>query len=39
VAGWVAHWREQITDNRILRPTQIYVGEPDRKYVPMEDRR
>ena len=38
VAGWVAHWREQLTDNRILRPTQIYVGEPDRKYVPMEER-
>jgi len=38
VAGWVAHWREQIADNRILRPTQIYVGEPDRDYVPMEKR-
>jgi len=38
VAGWVAHWREQIADNRILRPTQIYVGETDRKYVPMEER-
>ncbi len=39
VAGWVAHWREQIADNRILRPTQIYVGESDRKYLPMEQRR
>jgi citrate synthase len=38
VAGWVAHWREQIADNRILRPTQIYVGEPDRKYVAIEKR-
>jgi citrate synthase len=38
VAGWVAHWREQIADNRILRPTQIYVGESDRKYLPMEQR-
>jgi citrate synthase len=38
VAGWVAHWREQIADNRILRPTQIYVGEPDRPYVPIEQR-
>jgi citrate synthase len=38
VAGWVAHWREQIADNRILRPTQIYVGEPERKYVPIEQR-
>jgi citrate synthase len=38
VAGWVAHWREQIADNRILRPTQVYVGEPHRKYVPTEQR-
>jgi citrate synthase len=38
VAGWVAHWREQIADNRILRPTQIYVGEADRRYVPIEER-
>jgi citrate synthase len=38
VAGWVAHWREQIADNRILRPTQIYVGEPDRRYVSIEQR-
>jgi citrate synthase len=38
VAGWVAHWREQIADNRILRPTQIYVGEPGRKYVAIEKR-
>jgi citrate synthase len=38
VAGWVAHWREQIADNRILRPTQIYIGEADRKYVPIEQR-
>jgi citrate synthase len=38
VAGWVAHWREQIADNRILRPTQIYVGEPNRKYVAIEKR-
>jgi len=39
VAGWVAHWREQIADNRILRPTQIYVGESDRKYLSMDQRR
>ncbi|MCG6886085.1 MAG: citrate synthase, partial [Proteobacteria bacterium] len=37
-AGWLAHWREQLADNRIFRPTQIYTGEPRRKYVPIEKR-
>jgi citrate synthase len=26
-AGWLAHWQEQIRQNRIFRPTQIYTGE------------
>ncbi len=25
-AGWLAHWREQLSDNRIYRPTQVYTG-------------
>ncbi|HFC53794.1 MAG TPA: citrate synthase [Gammaproteobacteria bacterium] len=37
-AGWLAHWREQLSDNRIFRPTQVYTGEPLRDYVPMERR-
>ena len=37
-AGWLAHWREQLADNRIFRPTQIYTGEPLRSYVPIEKR-
>lgn len=37
-AGWLAHWREQLTDNRIFRPTQVYTGEPPRKYVPINKR-
>ncbi|GMR16246.1 MAG: citrate synthase [Gammaproteobacteria bacterium] len=37
-AGWLAHWREQLKDNRIFRPTQVYTGEPVRKYVPINDR-
>ncbi|MDH5547288.1 MAG: citrate synthase [Gammaproteobacteria bacterium] len=37
-AGWLAHWREQLSDNRIFRPTQIYVGEKNRVYVPLADR-
>lgn len=38
IAGWMAHWREQLSDNRIFRPTQIYTGEPLRPYVDIEKR-
>ena len=37
-AGWLAHWREQISDNRIYRPTQIYIGSDVRGYTPMSER-
>ena len=37
-AGWLAHWREQLADNRIFRPTQVYIGEPIRDYVPLDKR-
>lgn len=32
VVGWLAHWREQIANNRIFRPTQIYIGSELRAY-------
>jgi citrate synthase len=38
VAGWLAHWKEQLAVNRIFRPTQDYVGEHNRPYVPIEKR-
>jgi len=38
VAGWMAHWREQLSDNRIFRPTQIYTGEALRGYVDISER-
>ena len=38
IAGWMAHWREQLADNRIFRPTQIYTGQESRSYVPMDER-
>ncbi|MCS7014580.1 MAG: citrate synthase [Gemmatales bacterium] len=38
VAGWLAHWLEQLQNNRIFRPEQIYVGKPDRGYIPLEER-
>jgi len=37
-AGWMAHWREQLGDNRIFRPTQVYTGHPTRSYVPIDRR-
>lgn len=38
IAGWGAHWIEQLKNNRIYRPTQRYVGETDAHYVPMAER-
>jgi citrate synthase len=38
IAGWMAHWKEQLYDNRIFRPTQIYTGHPMRDYVPIGQR-
>lgn len=39
VAGWLAHWKEQLRTNRIYRPTQKYTGERNRPYVPIEKRK
>ena len=38
VAGWLAHWKEQLGQNRIFRPTQVYTGEVQREYLPLERR-
>lgn len=38
VAGWLAHWKEQIGENRIFRPTQIYTGPRNQTYVPLSSR-
>jgi citrate synthase len=38
VAGWLAHWLEQLVNNRIYRPEQVYVGKSDQAYVPLEKR-
>jgi len=38
VAGWLAHWKEQLAENRIFRPTQIYTGARNTSYIPMEQR-
>jgi citrate synthase len=38
VAGWLAHWHEQLENNRIYRPEQIYTGKTEAAYVPLEKR-
>ena len=38
VAGWLAHWREQLGANRIFRPSQIYTGSKPREWLPLDKR-
>jgi citrate synthase len=39
-SGWVSQWMEMNDDSeqKIARPRQIYVGERERDYVPIDDR-
>ncbi|HBG47145.1 MAG TPA: citrate synthase [Deltaproteobacteria bacterium] len=39
VAGWLAHWMEQLKSNRIYRPEQKYTGLREQPYIPMEERK
>ena len=34
-AGWVGHIREQLADNRLIRPKADYVGPAPRGFVPL----
>ncbi|MCC6625637.1 MAG: citrate synthase [Deltaproteobacteria bacterium] len=38
VSGWLAHWLEQLENNRIYRPDQIYAGYAPRPFVPADQR-
>jgi citrate synthase len=39
-SGWIAQWKEMVGDEeqKIARPRQIYTGERDRDYVPIDQR-
>ncbi|HEY9852466.1 MAG TPA: citrate synthase [Leptolyngbyaceae cyanobacterium] len=38
VSGWLAHWKEQLEENRIYRPTQVYTGLKEAPYIAIEER-
>ncbi len=38
IAGWLAHWKEQLNENRIFRPTQIYTGIHAAPYISIDER-
>ncbi len=36
--GWVSHYIEQVTNNRLIRPKAEYVGPMGLKYTPIDER-
>ncbi len=38
VSGWAAHYIEQFTNNRIIRPLSRYTGPAQRSFVPIDRR-
>ncbi len=38
MAGWCAHFIEQHENNRLIRPEELYIGERDLAYAPIENR-
>jgi len=38
VAGYLAHYMEQMQDNRIFRPRQEFLGQHDAPYTPIDQR-
>jgi citrate synthase len=37
-AGWVAHAIEQLNQNKLIRPRLKYIGELNKKYIPLTER-
>src|SRR3982751_162532 len=38
ISGWTGHILEQYGNNKLIRPRAEYIGERDRKYVPIDER-
>ncbi|MEB3851321.1 MAG: citrate/2-methylcitrate synthase [Desulfurococcales archaeon] len=38
IVGWTSHYIEQVKNNKIIRPTEKYVGPTGLKYAPLEER-
>lgn len=38
IVGWTAHYIEQVLNNKIIRPSEKYVGPVGKKYQPLEAR-
>jgi citrate synthase len=39
ITGWTAHYIEQVANNRLIRPRQLYVGEKNLPWTPIEKRK
>ena len=38
IFGWMAHYNEQVQDNKLIRPDSTYLGPSGLRYVPIEKR-
>lgn len=40
-AGWLAHWLEAMQEPtiRIFRPLQMYIGNKEKKFIPLAERK
>ncbi len=38
ITGWTAHYIEQAANNRLIRPRQLYVGDKNLSWTPLEKR-
>lgn len=38
IGGWAGHIIEQLSDNRLFRPSADYVGPHEQKYIPIDQR-
>jgi citrate synthase len=38
IAGWLSHLLEQLENNRIFRPSQVWTGKADREFVLIDKR-